>query len=102
MRTRWVTVDASLRRCRHVRPRRDTYAVEQAAELSSTSVDPLSGLDSGEEAFQVEGEENSLGTGSEEDLQEIYEIQKKAKKEFKKQFRTYKEPKKKVREIKRA
>ena len=87
---------------RQVRPRRETFAVEQAVEESSTSVDPLSDSGSGEEAYQVEGAEGSLGTGSEEELQEIFEIQKKAKKEFKKQFRTYKESKKKVREIKRA
>ena len=87
---------------RQVRPRREAYAVEQVAEASSTSIDPLSDSGSGEEAYQVEGGETSLGSGSEEELQEIYEIQKKAKKEFKKQFRTYKESKKKVREIKRA
>ena len=41
----------------------------------------LSDSGSGEQAYQVEGGETSLGSGSEAELQEIYEIQKKAKKE---------------------
>ena len=37
-----------------------------------------------------------------DELAEIYEIQRKTKKDFKKSFRTYKESKKKVKDIKKS
>ena len=95
-------------RRQHKQPRRDAYAMtaepQQAfvaddVESSSDLVD-LSGVDSGsEEAFVAA--ENEDGE-TDQELQEIYEVQKRAKKEFKKQFKTYKESRKKVREIKKS
>lgn len=89
-------------------PRRDTYAVHsepQHAMLaddgndSSSLVEDFDDDSDSEEAFVAAGDEDG---DTEQELQEIYEIQKKAKKDFRKSFKTYKESRKKVREIKKS
>ena len=89
-------------------PRRDTYAVHsepQHAMLaddgndSSSLVEDFDDDSESEEAFVAAGDEDG---DTEQELQEIYEIQKKAKKDFRKSFKTYKESRKKVREIKKS
>ena len=86
----------------HPKARREAYVVQSKCETpTSSSIDALSDSAS-EEAFQVAVESESQGSGTEEELAEIYEVQKKAKRDFKKNFRTYKESKKKVRELKKA
>ena len=59
--------------------------------------------DSGDEVYAGEHETEVQGQGdsTDEDIQEILEIQKKAKKDFKRSFKTYM-AKKKVREIKKS
>ena len=61
----------------------------------------MSSAESEEEAMLGEKGDQS-GDGSEDELLEIYELQKKAKRDFKKSFRTYKESKKRVKEIKKS
>ena len=83
--------------------RRDAYAVQVNDDDASSSIEaPMSSTESGEEAMLGETGEKS-GDGSDEELQEVYEMQKKAKRDFKKSFfRTYKESKKRVKEIKKS
>ena len=82
--------------------RRDAYAVQVNDDDASSSIEaPMSSTESGEEAMLGETREKS-GDGSDEGLQEVYAMQKKAKRDFKKSFRTYKESKKRVKEIKKS
>jgi hypothetical protein len=91
---------------RHGRPaqkvqRRDAYSVQ---DDDSSSIElPLSSSDD-EEALLGEGKTESDDDDDESDdgLAEIYELQKKAKEEFKKSFKTYKESKTRVKEIKKT
>ena len=82
--------------------RRDAYAVQVQDDESSSLEPPMSSGESGEEAMLGETGEQFDDDGSDEELQEIYEMQKKAKRDFKKSFRTYKESKKRVKEIKKS
>eukprot|EP00435_Cladocopium_sp_Y103_P013473 s905_g3.t1 len=90
---------------RHGRPpqkmqRRDSYAVQD--DDNSSLEPPLSSSDD-EEALLGEGKtESNDDDESDDGLAEIYELQKRAKKEFKKSFKTYKESKKRVKEIKKT
>ena len=78
------------------RHRRDTFQVEAESD-SSLSVPPSTESD---QDVLVADEEGS-GTSAEE-LQEAFEVAKQAKKDFKRNARTYKESKRKVREIKKS
>ena len=93
------------RRQQRVQPkphRRDTFVAQEHDEGSSSIGDPMT--DSEDDSPEVlMGEKSGESEDSvAEELAEIYEIQKKAKKEFKKSFRTYKDSKKKVKEIKKS
>ena len=81
--------------------RREAYAVALGdGEASSSIEEPLSSSEG--EALNVEdGETAQLNTSSEEELNDVYEIQRRAKKDAKKNIRTYKESKKRVKEIKK-
>eukprot|EP00435_Cladocopium_sp_Y103_P065222 s43_g27.t1 len=82
--------------------RRDAYAVQSEVNDDDSSLDVPLSSESGDEVYAGEHEADDQGDSTDEDIQEILEIQKKAKKDFKKNFRTYKESKKKVREIKKS
>jgi len=84
-------------------PRRDAYAVQQddIDEESSLEVPLSSDSDQDQEVYAGEHASEQPGT-SEDEIQEVLEIQRKAKKEFKKNFKKYKDSKKKVRDIKKA
>ena len=83
-------------------PKRHQVPLQVNDDDASSSIEaPMSSTESGEEAMLGETGEKS-GDGSDEELQEIYEMQKKAKRDFKKSFRTYKESKKRVKEIKKS
>lgn len=93
------------RRQQRIQPkphRRDTFVAQEHDEGSSSIGDPMT--DSEDDHPEVlMGEKSGESEDSlAEELAEIYEIQKKAKKEFKKSFRTYKDSKKKVKEIKKS
>eukprot|EP00435_Cladocopium_sp_Y103_P019753 s2854_g4.t2 len=82
--------------------RRDTYAVQVDDNDDDSSLDMPITSDSGDEVYAGEHENEGQGDSTDDDIQEILEIQKKAKKDFKKSFKTYKDSKKKVREIKKS
>ena len=82
---------------------RTVHAVSQVEEPGSSS--SLDQVTSGDESAEDEAMEVGHGSSDEEletELQEVYEIQKKAKKQFKKSFKTYKESKQRVKEIKKS
>ena len=88
--------------------RKDAYAVQAEQQVlvaddhdsSSDIMNPEDDLESeSDDALAVE---QDAGDSTNEELQEIYEVQKKAKREFRKNFKTYKESRKKVREIKKS
>jgi hypothetical protein len=87
--------------------RRDTYAVQKhvyAAESDSSSVDAdmLGSADSDASEYALAAENQS---SSDEDvkaeIEEVFELQRKAKEKFKKSFKNYKDVKRKVKELKR-
>ena len=82
--------------------RRDTFAVQDADDSSSIDM-PLSDSD-GSDPEVLLGQESEVSSNhsAEDEVGEILEIQKKAKRDFKKSFRTYKESKKRVKEIKKS
>ena len=82
-----------------LRPQKQVYAVQDGSNDSSSLEAPLteSGSDEGE---VLAGEHEQQSTDDE--LAEIYEVQKKAKKDFKKSFKSYKESKRRVKEIKKT
>lgn len=82
------------------RPRREAYVVQEAD--SSSSLGPLTSDESENEQAMHVDEDDSQGSGTEEDVAEILAIQQKAKRDFKKNFRTYKESKKKMKEIRKS
>ena len=88
-------------------PRRDAYAVQDqvyAAELSDSSSVGLMDTDDSagsDHALAVEPEQTS-DEDVQHEIEEIYEIQRKAKDKFKKSYRNYKDAKKRVRELKRG
>ena len=86
-------------------PRLDAYAVQAEMEDFVSSLDVPLTSDSGDEVYAGEHEHEGQGEGDsteEEEIQQILEIQKKANKDFKRNFKTYKGSKKKVREIKKS
>lgn len=80
-------------------PRREAFVVQE--EEDSSLELPLSSESDDADVFAQEAQDQTPEESAEEEMQEILEIQKKAKREFKKNFRTYKDSKKKVREIKK-
>ena len=83
--------------------KKDAYAVQAEQQVlvaddhdsSSDIMNPEDDLESeSDDALAVE---QDAGDSTNEELQEIYEVQKKAKREFRKNFKTYKESRKKVR-----
>ena len=82
--------------------RRDAFAVQEPDDSSSIDL-PLSDSD-GEDPEVLLGQESEVSSNqsADDEVGEILEIQKKAKKDFKKSFRTYKESKKRVKEIKKS
>ena len=88
-------------------PRRDAYAVQDqvyAAELSDSSSVGLMDTDDSagsDHALAVEPEQTS-DEDVQHEIEEIYELQRKAKDKFKKSYRNYKDAKKRVRELKRG
>ena len=83
---------------RPVKHRRETYAVTAGDESSSVE-DPS--LTSEDDAWNVNEGDEPLNSSSAEELEEVYELQKKAKKDARKSIRTYKESKRRVKEIKK-
>ena len=69
--------------------KRDTFAVQENDPESSSIEMPMSETD--ESIGEVFAEEEVVEDESENELAEVYEIQKKAKRDFKKNFKTYKE-----------
>jgi hypothetical protein len=84
--------------------RREAYAIHADNDDDDSSLDMPFSSDSGDEVYVGEHETEAQGQGdsTEEDIQEVLEIQKKAKRDFKRNFKTYKDSKKKVREIKKS
>ena len=87
--------------------RRETYAVQAEPQHVMVANDDASSssLYNPEEAMESSSEEILAAEDdgeTDQELQECYEVQKRAKKEFRKQFKTYKESRKKVREIKKT
>ena len=82
--------------------RRETFAVQQVDNESSSLEAPISDTDEDGDEIMIGEHDEDSHSDDDEQLAEVYEIQKKAKKDFKKSFRTYKESKKKVREIKKS
>ena len=83
-----------------LRPQKQVYAVQDDPNDDSSSLEaPLT--ESGSDDNEVLAGEHEQQS-SDDELAEIYEIQKKAKKDFKKSFRSYKDSKRKVKEIKKA
>ena len=82
--------------------RREAYAVQEQDDESSSIDMPIS--DSGDDDAEVYmGEDNGENDyESEDELAEVFEMQKKAKRDFRKNYKTYKETKKKVKEIKKS
>ena len=87
--------------------RKDTYAVQDsehhvaAVDGGADSSSSLGVLDSDSEPQSEEAHVVGDDGDTDQELHEAFEIQKRAKKEFRKNFKTYKETKKKVREIKK-
>ena len=81
----------------------NAYAVQAEIDHDDSSLEVPMSSDSGDEVYAGEHETEVQGQGdsTDEDIQEILEIQKKAKKDFKRSFKTYM-AKKKVREIKKS
>ena len=84
--------------------RREAYAIHVDNDDDDSSLDMPFSSDSGDEVYAGEHETEVQGQGdsTDEDIQEVLEIQKKAKRDFKRNFKTYKDSKKKVREIKKS
>ncbi|CAL1126693.1 unnamed protein product [Cladocopium goreaui] len=88
-------------------PRRDTYAVQDqvlAAEVSDSSSVGLMDSDDSDgsnQALAVEPDQTS-DEDVQHEIEEVYELQRKAKDKFKKLYRNYKDAKKRVRELKRG
>eukprot|EP00435_Cladocopium_sp_Y103_P016594 s2147_g4.t1 len=82
--------------------RRETFAVQDADDSSSIEMPPSDSNDSDAEVLLGQDSEASSNQSADDEVGEILEIQKKAKKDFKKSFRIYKESKKKVKEIKKS
>lgn len=73
-------------------------AVDEGADSSSSLVAFDSDSDPQSEEAHIVGDDGE----TDQELHEAFEIQKRAKKEFRRNFKTYKETKKKVREIKKS
>eukprot|EP00435_Cladocopium_sp_Y103_P025552 s3203_g6.t1 len=83
--------------------RRETYAVQEAVDDSSSIDLPNSDSDADQGDVLIgQASDQSSEVSAEDEIEEIMEIQKKAKRDFKKNFRTYKESKKRVKEIKKS
>jgi hypothetical protein len=87
--------------------RRDTYAVQKhvyAAESDSSSVDAdmlgSADSDASEDALAAENQSSS-DEDVKAEIEEVFELQRKAKEKFKKSFKNYKDVKRKVKELKR-
>ena len=93
-------------------PRRDAYVVQQsqqvfaaeASDSSSMDADMLASADSDEsqDVLEVAEAQNSEDDDVLAEIEEVYELQKKAKEKFKKSFKTYRETKKRVKELKKS
>ncbi|CAL1152848.1 unnamed protein product [Cladocopium goreaui] len=94
-------------------PRRESYAVAHrehdvhAMEDDSSDLqEPLTSGSGSDDAYMAdqhaEGPPDRDENDSDLELQEIYEMKQKAKKDFKKSFKTYKESRRRVKEIKKA
>ena len=81
--------------------RRETYAVQEEPNESSSLDVPLSESDESADVMLGEGHDEEDDSNNEE-LEEIYEMQKRAKRDFKKSFKIYKESKRRVKEIKKT
>eukprot|EP00435_Cladocopium_sp_Y103_P032040 s706_g8.t1 len=88
-------------------PRRETYAVQDqvfAAEASDSSSVGLMDTDDSagsDDALAVDNDRSS-DEDVQHEIEEVYELQRKAKDKFKKSYRNYKDAKKRVRELKRG
>ena len=80
--------------------RRETFAVQEDPNDSSSLEVPMSESEESAEVMLGEGQDDEEESNYE--LEEVYEIQKKAKRDFKKSFKTYKESKRRVKEIKKT
>ena len=91
-------------------PRRDTMMVQQEAHAvddeSSEIMEPMTSGSESDHALAVdqpdEMQQDDDDNSTDRELQEVYEIKDKAKKDFKRSFKTYKESRRKVKEIKKS
>ena len=92
-------------------PRREALMVQQheahAIDDDSSDIpEPMTSGSDSNDALAVDQQPNDDDSNDDDDtereLQEIYEVKQKAKRDFKKSFRTYKDSRKRVKEIKKA
>ena len=91
-------------------PRRDTMMIQQEAHAvddeSSEIMEPMTSGSESDHALAVdqpdEMQQDDDYNSTDRGLQEVYEIKDKAKKDFKRSFKTYKESRRKVKEIKKS
>ena len=91
-------------------PRRDTMMIQQEAHAvddeSSEIMEPMTSGSESDHALAVdqpdEMQQDDDDNSTDRELQEVYEIKDKAKKDFKRSFKTYKESRRKVKEIKKS
>ena len=90
-------------------PRRDAMMIQQEAHaVDDESSELMEALISGSESDdalavdQPDDMQQDDGDSTDCELQEIYEVKEEAKRDFKKSFKTYKESRRKVKEIKKS